>query len=218
MDTAGLADQFPSAVALLNDCFRRNIVANCLPRLDQIFRVTESAWERNVVRLNRRPVQYLLIGEAAPWTQIGDQTRYFYETPSGPWVKRILKVFLKNPSSDAETTLSNLADRGFLLIDTLPFALQYTSQIRRGPTYLKLLLASRDYFLGKLRHPDLRWSSNVKIALAFRLNGLRTIEAYADGIELQSGLRLPLDEKQIAADESNYTGTDKLRKLWALTE
>lgn len=218
MATAGLAYQFSSAVALLNDCFRRDVVVNCLPRLDQIFRVTESAWERNVARLNGKPIQYLLIGEAAPWTQIGNQPRYFYETPSGPWVKRILKVFLKNPSSDAETTLSNLADRGFLLVDTIPFALQYTSRIRRGPTYLQLLLASRNYFLGKLQDPRLTWSTSLKVALAFRLNGIRTVDAYAGGIELRSGLRLLFDENQIAVDGSNYTSTNKLRDIWALSE
>lgn len=71
----GLGDRFPHAVEVLNEYFRRDRMTSWLPRLNEIFSVTEAAWERNVNRFDNKPIEHLLIAEAAPWTQPGDPDR-----------------------------------------------------------------------------------------------------------------------------------------------
>jgi hypothetical protein len=72
-------------------------------RLDEIYRVVESAWEGNLKRHKGKPVRYLLIAEAAPWTE-NSRPSYFYEALQGAWVSRILRTFFgeERPVSDEE--------------------------------------------------------------------------------------------------------------------
>lgn len=128
------------------------------------------------------------------------------------WVGRILQTFEIFERGDA---LARLAQRGFLLVDTLPFALPYPGK-RQRPRYLQLLKESRDYFLGKVCDERLTWSIDLRVALAFKVNGLKTIEAYSHGIDLPSGQRVPLSEQQIAADGSGFTSPTMLRDRFGL--
>lgn len=112
---------------------------------------------------------------------------------------------------------ADLAARGFLLADTIPFALRYTSAKRTNRAYLDLVRSSRDYFYSKLFEPRLIWAADVRVALAFKLHGLRLIEA------LQQGLRLGdrsvfLVQRMIATDSSNYTSPEQLRRKWELPD
>ena len=88
-----LADRFPAAMDSLAVLFGRDFIAERVHRLEEIFAVTEQAWERNLSRLERVPVRYLLIAEAAPWTDAGKRPSYFYETLGGSWVGRVLQAF-----------------------------------------------------------------------------------------------------------------------------
>ena len=182
-------------------------------RLDEIFQVTEGAWERNLSRLQRKPIRYLLIAEAAPWTEPGRHPRYFYERLDG--FGCILSVF-DAPTYDVEAALSFLADRGFLLVDTLPFAMPYSEkQVRGRPAYLQLVKASRNYFLGKLHDKGLQWSDHVRAALAFKVHGKATIQAYSGELDLPSG-RVVISEDDIAVNDANYTCAHKLRRVFGL--
>lgn len=78
-----LADRFPAAMDSLDVLFGRGFIAERADRLEEIFAVTEQAWERNLSRLVGVPVRYLLIAEAAPWTDAGKKPSYFYETLGG---------------------------------------------------------------------------------------------------------------------------------------
>jgi hypothetical protein len=207
-----LANRFPAAMDSLIVLFGRDFVAERADRLEETFAVTEQAWERNLSRLEGAPVRYLLIAEAAPWTDAGKRPSYFYETLGGSWVSRFLQAFEMFEREDA---LAKLAQRGFLVVDTLPFALPYRGQ-RERPRYLQLLKESRDYLLGKICDQRLRWSDDLRVALAFKVNGLKTIEAYSHGIDLPSGQRIPLSEQQIAADRSGFTSPTMLRGRFGL--
>src|SRR5688572_7555437 len=92
--------------------FGRDFIVDRAHRLEEIFAVTEQAWERNLSRLQSVPVRYLLIAEAASWTDAGKI--YFYETPNGAWVGRILRTFCID-KFEREDALAKLARRGFLL-------------------------------------------------------------------------------------------------------
>jgi hypothetical protein len=218
-----LADRFPDSIPVLEHMVGEDVLRNRLLRLDHIFQVTELAWERNVQRFDNKEVRYLLIAEAAPWTANGHPS-YFYESLSGNWVVRVLKAFFKDyrpepPETVAEFTeriLSGLADKGFLLVDVLPFALKYTTTIRKGNDYLELLKTCTPYFYEKLNDPRFNWAEDTRIALAFSWNGRRIIEAYAGHITLPSARNVPVDETSIATDGSNYTSPQMLREIWAL--
>ena len=85
------------------------------------------------------------------------------------------------------------------------------------PRYLLLLKESRDYFfLGKVCDERLAWSIDLRVALAFKVNGLKTIEAYSHGSDLPSGQRVPISERQIAADRSGFTSPTLLRDRFGL--
>jgi hypothetical protein len=161
----------------------------------------------------KKTIQYLLIAEAAPWTKPGRHPRYFYERLDG--FGCILSAF-DAPTHDAEAALSFLADRGFLLVDTLPFAMPYSKKkARERPAYLPLIKASHDYFLGKLHDRRVQWSDHVRVALAFEVHGSKTIEAYSGGIDLPSG-RVPISEDDIAVNAAHYTCAQELRRVFQL--
>lgn len=208
-----LADLFPNAKEPLENLLGSDGYRKQLPRLEEIFKFTELAWEHNIKRLQGKTIKYLLIAEAAPWTATGIP-RYFYGSLKGPWVARILKTFFeKRPNTDEEAW-AMLANRGFLLVDTLPFALNYT-RIRNGPDYLKLLRESKDHFLKKLNHPNLCWAPDMKIAFAFKLNGSKVIDIY-DKITLPNRCEIKLNEEMISADRSGYTNTQLLCNIWEI--
>jgi hypothetical protein len=209
--------EFPDAMEPLSNLLGRDGLCEQLPRLNQILECTELAWERNIKRFRHEPVRYLLIAEAAPWTTTGIP-RYFYESLKGAWVSRILKTFFGElrPDTDEEAWMQ-LANKGFLLVDTLPFALQYRTPVRRGADYLKLLQVSQAHFFEKLNNKNLTWADDTKIALAFKWNGRRMIEALRLRDNLPNGCQ-KLDEALIAVDGSGYTNTQKLRELWVLPD
>ena len=114
-----------------------------------------------------------------------------------------------------EEALQELADFGFVLVDTIPFALKYEARMRERPAYLDLVRACKPYFLGKLR--DLTWSQDVKTAFAFTWNGRRVIEAYERTISLRQNLLIRLGEEMIAVDASGFTSPTRLRRLFEVS-
>lgn len=107
-----LLDNFPKQFNTLNELFKGNITEETKTRLNNIFMTCEEKWEDNLRRLHK-PIKYLLIGEAPPWTE-KDKVRYFYNTFDGNWVRRIWRVFFqKSPSNDVDKCLSGLAEKQF---------------------------------------------------------------------------------------------------------
>jgi hypothetical protein len=141
-----LEASYPEGIKALRELFGLSLYESHLRRLNDIFKVCEMAWERNIARLQNRIVRYLLIAEAAPWTDEGINPRYFYETLDGAWVGRVLRAFFKARPGSIEQCLQALANEGFLLADTLPFAMKYSTALRKTTGYLRLLSATRQYF------------------------------------------------------------------------
>jgi hypothetical protein len=217
MGKSNLAEQYPDSMDTLLKLLDPENISDQLKRLEEIHEVVELAWERNIARIKDKPIRYLLVAEAAPWTPNGNHPRYFYESLNGAWVGRVLRAFFGQHRFDTdEESWSELANRGFLLVDTLPFALKYITRVRRGSNYLNLLKASKEYFIEKLNHPKITWDENVKAAFAFRWNGLRVMEAYGSEARLPNGHEMSFDESLIAADGSGYTSTSRLCDIWGL--
>ena len=117
-----LIEKFPNQVEILRGLFQtRNadVVTPLLDRLNTIYLTCEEKWLDNLKRLDGIAIKYILIAEAAPWTEEGE-VRYFYNTFDGNWVKRIWNTFYNNRfPNDAEFGLACLAKKQFLLIDSL---------------------------------------------------------------------------------------------------
>ena len=122
-------------------------------------------------------------------------------------VKRPLKP------SDPEQALAEFASRGFLLVDSLPFAEAYSNG-RSRDGYRQLVESCSSFVLEKINNDGIGWSDDVKVALAFKLNGQAVVGSFPDGIQLRTGQRLTLSEELISADGSGYTNPERLRAVF----
>lgn len=94
--------------------------------------------------------------------------------------------------------------------------MDYTTK-RNHQKYPEIVKSCSDYLLSKLQNPKIKWSENVKVALAFKLNGEKLIEAFLpSGITLPTGKVLKFENSQIAIDGSNYTSSKKLKEVWGI--
>ena len=102
------------------------------------------------------------------------------------------------------------------MVDSIPFAMKYTSLIRSSPTYSQLLgRTAITYMHAKLTSSSLSWSDDLRVAFSLRLNANGVMEA------LQHVLRLGereyrLSEGMIATDASNYPQGHVLRDIFRL--
>jgi len=209
---------FPDGFKSLKRLFGEPSILQKEDRLNEIHQICESAWERNVDRLRNTTIKYLLIGEAPPWTDGGTGVSYFYENLKGSWVNRILKVFFDPIPISCDTCLNGLAENHFLLVDSLPFAMKYTTNKRMTQEYSKLIDCCSEYLTKKVNDPRLTWDNDPKAALAFHWNGLKLIEAFPNGIKLRNGKIITLTENNIAVDKSNYTSTSLLKEIWQISD
>ncbi len=138
-----LGKAYPSQLETLQHLFkanRKDSIADKLARLDYIFKIAEGEWLENLGRLKGNRVKYLLLAEAPPWTEAGEVS-YFYNTFSGKWVATIWHTFfpLERLTPDVDLGLRKLAHQGFVLVDTLPFSMKYSSSRRNSPIYRDLV-------------------------------------------------------------------------------
>ncbi len=186
--------------------------------MNDIFKITERKWNENLDRFGNTEVQYLLLAEAPPWTECGE-VKYFYNTFDGKWTNSVWKCFFpdkKRPEegpSDINKGLQRLAHKGFLLIDTLPFAMNY-SNVRGKSLYPELIRCCKGFLTEKISNEQINWAADVKLAFAFKLNGRYTIKSFHGRLPIKQGIKL--DENLIAADESGYTNSKNLRNIFKL--
>ncbi|HOI94548.1 MAG TPA: hypothetical protein PK250_07565 [Syntrophobacter fumaroxidans] len=222
MSGAELPDGFPDCFEKLKSLFPSNhFTKERLQRLDEIYRACESAWEFNLrERIGGKTVKYLLIAEAPPWSEMGENINYFYINCAGQWVQRIWKAFFPTEKMPhREEALERLANCGFLLIVSLFFAERYTSAKRNTQKYKELVKAcSTTYFQEKINDGAIGWADEVKVALAFKLNGRAVIQSFPNGLLLPTGQRIVLTEEVICADPSGYTNSAQLRSAFGLHE
>lgn len=212
--------EYSPQIEILKELFGSDTVSPILNRLNDIYVKTEEKWRENLKRLKGFPVKYLLVAEAPPWTEQGNEVRYFYNKLEGPWCERIWHTFFpKDNKLTDEERLKKLTEKGFLLIDTLPFAMEYTSAIRKKEQYQTLINACcLPFLMKKLNDQKILWGDDVKLAFAFKLNAKAVIKALLSVIEaLPKELKeIDLSEERIATDGSGYTSSSKLRDLFGL--
>jgi hypothetical protein len=213
-----LEDDYTEAFHISCKLFGVNNVLNQLPRLNEIYNVTEEKWEANLQRLiaNNIKIKYLLIGEAAPWSDEGQHVKYFYNGDFNGLGDAILPGFSIN-AVDAETVYRQLASKQFLLIDTLPYSFSYPSTKRNKSEYRQLLKCCLGYFNTKLFDSRLQWESNVKVGFGYILNAMAVMEVMNNKLLLPNGKSILLNKQMIVADDSKFPHEKGFKRVFGLS-
>ena len=179
-----MQDVFYESIPLLEAVINQKRVISCklskpvIQQLYEVYQQTEYAWHKNLKRFNSdSEINYLLVCEAPPWT-FCSTTTYFYLQPQGPLFSAVRKAFFGDQSQDRVKTYDMLAEKGFMLVDSLPYALSYTANQRKSTAYLNLVKANAPLWINKLNSSKLNFSPDLKIALGYFWNGLRLIEVF----------------------------------------
>lgn len=207
---------FDNNLSIIENLYGKQFIIDRYNRLLEIFKNTEHSWYKNLNRVKNKKIENLLIAEAPPWTASGIP-RYFYNSLESNYHMRIWSTFfpLKKVPSDNEQAYNMLIDKNFLLIDSLPYAMNYKGK-RKNKNYQKLVENSLYWWKEKLTDERIEFAQNVKLSFAFKVNGENIINALNGSIKLKNAQTITLNEKLIAADDSGYTNSDKLKKIYRL--
>lgn len=200
----------------LENIFGWGEVVSKKERLLEIYDRVEQAWEENLNRLVNKKIEFILIAEAAPWSQSGNP-RYFYNEIESRYHKSIWGTFYpytKIPK-DKEKAFSMLVEQKFLLIDTIPFSMDYSGK-RNHRGYYEIILNSIRWWIEKLNNDKITFTKDVKAAFAFKKNGFAVMKACGGKLILKNGQVIKLNEKNIAADGSGYTSSKKLKEIFLI--
>jgi hypothetical protein len=213
-----LEDRFPLELSALVALFGQTQVANALPRLNQIHEYTEAKWRDYVARLRDRRVSCLLIAEAPPWSATG-MPQYVLDPASDSRVlmKALRGTFLRSSVStqfDADRALAEFAQQGLLIVDSIPFAMDYRKKRSRRKYNTLVRLTAQSYLREKLLSASLSWSPNLCVAFGFKLNALAIMNGLDNHLDLGQ-VRLVLGAEQIAVNDAGYPDAGKLRALFA---
>lgn len=206
---------FEDNIDVLNNLFGEKEIGQKLERLKFIYKNTEESWYRNLENFKNQDVKFLMICEAPPYSE-KHLPIFFYNQINQKLNTIIWKLFFKNdkkPVSELDY-YKKLADKGFLLVDNIPFSLNYQSKHRKTKEYKRILEKSLDNVRGKLNHDNIKLAKDVKIAFGFKLNALKFIEVTGGELELKNNRILVFDESHIAATSSGYPNDTKLSAIF----
>jgi hypothetical protein len=215
-----LEHRFPDELAILEQLFGRVRVQRSLPRLNEVSEYTERKWLEYVQRVPDGLINYLLIAEAPPETA-DDPPLYFLDPVARPrtLMQEVSKAFFNDLAYKrlgAERTLTELARRGFLMVDSIPFAMKYSTH-RSRRTYAQLVgLTAKSYMQMKLTSPSLLWSKDLRIAFSVPRNARCVIRALQHQLQLE-GKSFALSEDMIAVDGSHYPRDSVIRAIFQLS-
>lgn len=214
--TPNLVKNFSEEYRKLGNLFGRNEVESKIGRMNEIYVQCETAWIKNLDRLDNTDVKYLLVAEAPPWSE-NDPTSYFYSTFKGPVCNSVWKAFFNEAvPNDVNEALTRLGKKGFLLLDSLPFSMKYETSHRKKGLYVDLIKCCKAYIDEQLNNQKIGWAKEVRLALAFCKNGEAIINAFPGGIDLPNGQTIKLCPFLIAADGSGFPNSKILRDIWCM--
>lgn len=196
------------------------LTANKIETLRINFLLTEKHWRYNLgcfVRKQNYPIRkftreivikYLLICEASPASG-----KYFYKSTDIGLFKKVWKTFFLNDvCNNPEDAYWCLLDRGFLLIDTLPYSMSYTSRDREKEEYDDLIKSCLPFWLNKL-NKHVSFSHDLKVAFGFKLNALSVLNACNQVLTLNS-INYQISQNDIAASGSGQPITKNLERIF----
>lgn len=142
-------DRFQDELDPLRELFCPAHVNKVLPRLREIYDYTEEKWRAYAEQIPSGLVRYVLIAEAPPWSEKGPPP-FWLDPDSGVRLGALRYVFCQTRLGSYADVLEAAAERGFLLLESIPFAMKYTSSKRLSPRYGDLLkLTVKTYLQAK---------------------------------------------------------------------
>jgi len=220
-DNFPIIKKFPNEYDFLIKLFNKQIVNRNTTRLNEIHIKTEQLWEQQLNNIPGKEIKYLLIAEAPPWSQQGD-VFYVYNPNSSPrtLLRAITKAFFDvfiYKQIGIESTLNALTDLGFIIIDSLPFSMEYSN--KRGRKNYKELVehCSETYLIRKLNHSGINWHPELKIAFSVKRNAIILINKFAGDIPITSlKKKIKVNDSLIAVNNAGYPSSDKLKQIYNL--
>ena len=208
-------DFFAKNIEILEELFTRKEVDEKLVRLKFIYNQTENAWKQNLKYFKNNEIKYLLICEAAPWSET-EIPEYFYNQTNRKFNKTIWKTFFKIKEFPKleEEYYKSLADVGFLIIDNNPYSMNYKPKHRNRLSYFKILENYLSHLIEKLDFDNIKISEDLIIAFGFKLNAQQFIKLTNGKLSLKNGNTVTFDEKNICADGSGFPNSDKLSNIF----
>ena len=214
--TQHFIERFRTELSALRKLFGPASVDAAVPRLREIYDYTEEKWQAYADLIPEGVVRYLLIAEAPPWSD--DGTPQFLLDPASrirSYMSALRKVFPRASLGSSAETLKVLASHGFLLLDSIPFAMNYSSK-RSSPKYDDLIrLTAKTYLQAKIYASPLTWSPDIRVAFAVKRNACAIISA-SDGQLSFGGHLHAVSTEQIAVNGAGYPDARKLRDLYAI--
>jgi hypothetical protein len=215
--TQPLEERFPSELSVLSDLFGRERVVDALPRLNEIHDYTERKWRDFVARIPDGRVRYLLIAEAPPWSDRG-APQYVLDpgSRSRTLLRALRGAFLSSSESrhlEPGEVLTQLALRGLIVVDSIPFSMNFTGK-RTLAKYEKLVrMTTRAYLMPKVQSASLSWPSDLRIAFGVKLNASAVMKALGNTLHLGDASH-PLGPQMIAVNGAGYPDAKRLKAVY----
>ena len=214
---------FSEALALLEALYSPEQVTAEMARMEAVFAESEQLWADYLAQVPERKVRYLMIAEAPPCTD-SEVLQYIFNPAARPrtLITALVKAFFGDPiykEIGMAATLAELADRGFLLVDAIPFAMPFSKGGKRGKTgYGELIQATaRSYMLNKLNASGIQWDPDLRIAFSLRKTAEAVIAAFPEGIPFEAlGKSVPISDEMVAVNAANYPDAEKIKALYGL--
>lgn len=206
-----MKDVFDNNFETLKELFSKEEISHTRkPRLHKIFMGTEKSWKKQTIDKGLKRVKYILICEAPAETG-----SYFYDTTTTILRTTVWNAFFPNidmPKNN-DCVYEMLANKHFLLIDSLPYSMKYKSAQRKTEEYAKLIECCLSWWINKLN--EFKIDKEVKIAFGFKLNAMQIIKVTKGKLKI-GNRTFTIKAADIAADGSGHTSTKKLKHIFKL--
>lgn len=188
---------FNENLELLKKLFPQEFNENLIEVKRKIFYNTETDWEKNICRFTNKAVRYLLICEAPP-----DNGEYFYSNFNKSLFNKVWETFFSIPKGiNSDEAYQYLADIGFLLVDSLPYSMDYSKERKRNlPEYDILVENCLGWWQQKLEDNFIINDKTI-IALGFKINAEKIINI-THGKLSHNRTIYPLVKDNIVADST----------------
>lgn len=210
-------ESYSAELAALGALFGEEKVAQSLPRLNYIHEHTEALWHNYASQIPDGRVNFLLIAEAPPWSERDRPAFALDPDPSVPsgFLTTVRKAF-DYRDQHSTVALPALAKVGFLLLDSIPFPMPYSSQFRAKPQYHELVrLSAASYMRRKIESSGLSFSPNLRIAFSLKMHARSILKALDRNLHA-GGRAYPLSEDMIAVNGAGYPCATRMRAAFGL--
>lgn len=204
---------FDKNIFLLEEIFAKSFNDTELDLLRDVFLTTERDWKRQTIERGLKKIKFLLICEAPPFSE-NKPYKYFYTESNSSFHTRIWKIFFPNTNkpNNSDAVYQLLCENGFLLIDSIPFAMTYSSKHRKKTAYNKLINNSLHWWKTKL-NDNFEFDNSTKIAFGFKLNAQSIIKESNNILNIKNN-NYYVNKFNIGADGSGMTNSELIADIF----